>query len=384
MEDHDREHHAQEERDQMIIGVPAETKAQEARVALTPAGAHQLVGHGHEVRVQAGAGLGSRIPDEEYAAAGARVVSPEEAWAAELVLKVKEPIPAEYRHLRADLTLFTYLHLAANEELTRVLLESGTTSLAYESVQTDTGALPLLAPMSEVAGRMAATVGAHALFSAHGGRGLLLAGVPGVRPARATVIGAGQAGGNAVQQLVGMGADVTVLDTSVEALHRMDELYGNRVRTVVSTPYEVAACVVDSDLVVGAVLIPGRRAPQVVTHAMVQQMKRGAVLVDIAVDQGGCFEDTRPTTHEDPTFEVGPAIFYCVANMPGAVAATSTAALTNSTLPYEVAVADKGWQRACADSAELNRGLTTSHGRLRNRDIIAEFPDLPAAAAVPT
>ncbi|WP_144790710.1 alanine dehydrogenase [Kocuria palustris] len=363
----------------MIIGVPAETKAQEDRVALTPAGVHQLVGHGHEVRVQEGAGLGSRIPDEEYAAAGASIVPVDQAWAAELVLKVKEPIPQEYGFLREDLTLFTYLHLAASRELTQALLESGTTSLAYESVQTERRTLPLLAPMSEVAGRMAATVGANALLSSHGGRGILMAGVPGVRPARATVIGAGQAGGSAVHQLVGMGADVTVLDTSIDALRRMDDLYGSRVRTIMSTPYEVENCVVDSDLVVGAVLIPGRKAPNVVTHEMVLKMKKGAVLVDIAVDQGGCFEDTRPTTHQDPTFEVGPAVFYCVANMPGAVPATSTAALTNATLPYVLRVADDGWKKACADSRELEHGLSTSHGKLRNADVIAEFPDLPAA-----
>lgn len=363
----------------MIIGVPAETKPQEDRVALTPAGVHQLVGHGHEVRVQEGAGLGSSIPDQEYADAGATLVSVEEAWAAELVLKVKEPIPSEYGFLRDDLTLFTYLHLAASRELTQALLDSGTTSLAYESVQSERGTLPLLAPMSEVAGRMAATVGANALLSSQGGRGLLLAGVPGVRPAQVTVIGAGQAGGNAVHQLVGMGADVTVLDTSIDALRHMDELYGNRVRTVVSTPYEVESSVVDADLVVGAVLIPGRKAPNVVTHDMVLKMKKGAVLVDIAVDQGGCFEDTHATTHDDPTFQVGPAIFYCVANMPGAVPATSTAALTNATLPYVLRVADSGWQKACSDFPELERGLSTSHGKLRNADVIAEFPDLPAA-----
>lgn len=363
----------------MIIGVPTETKPQEGRVALTPAGVHQLVGHGHEVRVQEGAGIGSSIPDQEYTDAGAVLVPVEETWAAELVLKVKEPIPSEYGFLRDDLTLFTYLHLAASRELTQALLDSGTTSLAYESVQSDRGALPLLAPMSEVAGRMAATVGANALLASQGGRGLLLAGVPGVRPAQATVIGAGQAGRNAVHQLVGMGADVTVLDTSIEALRAMDDLFGNRVRTVVSTPYEVENCVLEADLVVGAVLIPGRKAPNVVTHEMVLKMKKGAVLVDIAVDQGGCFEDTHATTHDDPTFQVGPAIFYCVANMPGAVPATSTAALTNATLPYVLRVAGSGWKKACSDSRELERSLSTSHGKLRNADVIAEFPDLPAA-----
>lgn len=362
----------------MIVGVPQETKNHEDRVAITPSGVHQLVGHGHQVIVERGAGLGSRIPDSEYIDAGARMVSVEEAWAAELVLKVKEPISSEYGYLRSDLVLFTYLHLAASEELTRALVESGTTAIAYENVETDDGALPLLAPMSEVAGRMSALVGSHLLLSTSGGRGLLVPGIPGVRPAVATVIGAGKAGSNALSQLVGLGADVTVLDLSVDALRRVDEQYGSRVRTVVSSPLEIEKCLLRSDLVIGAVLVPGRRAPKVVSHDLVERMMEGSVLVDIAVDQGGCFEDTRATSHDDPTFAVGPATFYCVANMPGAVPVTSTYGLTNATLPYALRLADSGREGACEDNAALGRGVVVAGGKIQHAAIAAEFPDLPA------
>lgn len=361
----------------MIVGIPTETKNHEDRVAITPAGVHQLVRHGHRVVVQEGAGSGSRIPDEEYTEAGAELGSAEQAWGAELVLKVKEPTPSEYQYLRSDLVLFTYLHLAASEELTRALVEAGTTAIAYENVQTDNGALPLLAPMSEVAGRMSALVGTHLLLSTSGGRGILMPGIPGVRPAVATVIGAGNAGSNALSQLVGLGADVTVLDLSIDALRRVDEQYGGRVRTVVSSPFEIERCVLKSDLVIGAVLVPGRRAPKVVQHSTVERMMEGSVLVDIAVDQGGCFEDTRATSHDDPTFTVGPATFYCVANMPGAAPVTATYGLTNATLPYALQLADSGWEAACADNVALGRGVLVAGGRIRHSAIAAEFPGVP-------
>lgn len=368
----------------MIIGVPAETKNHEDRVAITPAGAHQLARHGHDVVVQEGAGKGSRIPDDEYVAAGARIGTAGDAWGAELVLKVKEPTPAEYGYLRPDQVLFTYLHLAASEELTKALVEAGTTAIAYENVATDDGALPLLAPMSEVAGRMAALVGTHLLLSTSGGRGILMPGIPGVRPAVATVIGAGTAGSNALSQLVGLGADVTVLDLSVDALRRVDEQYGSRVRTVVSSPLEIERCVLRSDLVIGAVLVPGHRAPKVVERATVEKMMEGSVLVDIAVDQGGCFEGSRATSHDDPTFTVGPATFYCVANMPGAVPVTSTAGLTNATLPYAAQLADAGWQKACQDNTALGRGVLVSGGAIRHPAIASEFPNLLASPAGPS
>lgn len=363
----------------MLIGIPKETKNQEDRVAITPAGVHQLVSQGHDVVVEHGAGVGSRIPDQEYVDAGGRMVSVEEAWGAELVLKVKEPVASEYQFLRSDLVLFTYLHLAASEELTRALVEAGTTAIAYENVETDDGALPLLAPMSEVAGRMAALVGSHLLLATSGGRGLLVPGIPGVRPAVATVIGAGNAGSNALSQLVGLGADVTVLDLSIDALRRVDEQYGSKVRTVVSSPLEIEKCLLRSDLVIGAVLVPGRKAPKVVSHDLVERMLDGSVLVDIAVDQGGCFEDTRATSHDDPTYSVGPTTFYCVANMPGAVPVTSTSGLTNATLPYALQLADSGWEAACESNKALGRGVLVSGGKIQHAAIAAEFPELPAA-----
>ncbi|MDO4255411.1 MAG: alanine dehydrogenase [Kocuria sp.] len=363
----------------MRIGIPRETKNQEDRVAITPPGVHQLVLHGHDVVLEHGAGVGSRIPDAEYEQAGARMVPVEEAWGADMVLKVKEPTPAEYQYLRADMVLFTYLHLAASEELTRALVDAGTTALAYENVETDDGALPLLAPMSEVAGRMAALVGSHLLLSTSGGRGILMPGIPGVRPAVATVIGAGNAGSHALDQLVGLGAEVTVLDLSIPALRRVDEKYGGRVRTVVSSPYEIEKCVLRSDVVIGAVLIPGRKAPTVVPHDLVERMMEGSVVVDIAVDQGGCCEDTRATSHDAPTFRVGPTTFYCVANMPGAVPVTSTYGLTNATLPYATRLADAGWRKACAADAALRRGVVVAGGRVQHPAIAAEFPGLPVA-----
>jgi alanine dehydrogenase len=362
----------------MRIGVPAEIKNHEYRVAVTPAGVRELVQHGHTVTVQSGAGAGSAIPDADFVAAGAIMGDVDAAWANELVLKVKEPVAAEYGYLRPDLLLFTYLHLAADEALVDALLTAGTTAIAYETVQLPDRSLPLLAPMSEVAGRMAVLAGGYHLLGSQGGRGVLLAGVPGVRPAKVTVIGGGMAGINAVAQAVGLGADVTVLDLSLPRLRAIDDLYRGRVRTVASSAYEIERAVLEADLVIGAVLIPGAKAPTLVSHDLVTRMKPGSVLVDIAIDQGGCFEDSRPTTHDAPTFRVGDAIMYCVANMPGAAAGTSTPALTNATLPYALALADKGAERALAEDASLALGLSTVSGRIANASVAAAFPAKPA------
>ena len=363
----------------MRIGIPAEVKNNETRVAATPGGVHALVGEGHRVLVQAGAGLGSSFTDEDYSDAGADIVTDEDAWAAEMVLKVKEPTESEYGYLRADLTLFTYLHLAANEPLTRALVASGTTSIAYETVQLADGSLPLLAPMSEVAGRMATIVGSYHLMSRQGGRGVLTAGVPGVRPAKVAVLGAGVAGWGAIGQAAGMGADVTVLDLSLPRLRHIDDVFHGHAKTVASTPFEVERTVLEADLIIGAVLIPGARAPRLVSHDLVSRMKPGSVLVDIAIDQGGCFEDSRPTTHAEPTYRVESSVFYCVANMPGAVGNTSTIALTNATLPYALAIAAHGWDAASAADGALARGLAVSGGLIRNAPTAAAFPHLPAA-----
>ncbi len=363
----------------MRIGIPAEVKNNETRVAATPGGVHALVGEGHRVLVQAGAGLGSSFTDEDYSDAGADIVTDEDAWAAEMVLKVKEPTESEYGYLRADLTLFTYLHLAANEPLTRALVASGTTSIAYETVQLADGSLPLLAPMSEVAGRMATIVGSYHLMSSQGGRGVLTAGVPGVRPAKVAVLGAGVAGWGAIGQAAGMGADVTVLDLSLPRLRHIDDVFHGHAKTVASTPFEVERTVLEADLIIGAVLIPGARAPRLVSHDLVSRMKPGSVLVDIAIDQGGCFEDSRPTTHAEPTYRVESSVFYCVANMPGAVGNTSTIALTNATLPYALAIAAHGWDAASAADGALARGLAVSGGLIRNAPTAAAFPHLPAA-----
>jgi alanine dehydrogenase len=359
----------------MRIGIPAEVKNHEYRVAATPAGVRELVRHGHEVAVQSGACVGRSNPDGDDAAAGARLVDVAEAWSAELVLKVKEPVASEYGYLRDDLTLFTYLHLAADEHLVDALLAAGTTAIAYETVQLPDRSLPLLAPMSEVAGRLSVLTGGYHLLGSQGGRGVLLAGVPGVRPAKVAVIGGGIAGSNAVAQAVGLGADVTVLDISIPRLRQLDDLYRGAVRTVASSAYEIERTVLDADLVIGAVLIPGAKAPHLVSHEIVERMKTGSVLVDIAIDQGGCFEDSHPTTHDDPTFRVGPTIFSCVANMPGAAAGTSTPALTNATLPYALALADKGWEGALAADPALALGLNTLRGGIANAGVAAAFPD---------
>ncbi|MFD0202048.1 MULTISPECIES: alanine dehydrogenase [Saccharothrix] len=352
----------------MRIAVPREIKNHEYRVALTPAGAHELTQRGHDVVVETGAGLGSAITDEEYLAAGAKVLATaDDVWAeGDLVLKVKEPIAEEYPRLRKGQVLFTYLHLAADRPLTRALLDSGTTAIAYETVQTANGALPLLAPMSEVAGRLAPQVGAFSLMKPSGGRGVLPGGVPGVHPARVVVIGGGVAGLNAAAIAVGMGADVQVLDTNVDRLRHIDALYQGRLRTVTSNRYAVEQAVREADLVIGAVLVPGAKAPKLVSNELVADMKPGAVLVDIAIDQGGCFADSRPTTHAEPTYQVHDTVFYCVANMPGAVPRTSTYALTNVTLPYAVALADQGWEAALRADASLAPGLNAHEGLLTN------------------
>jgi alanine dehydrogenase len=354
----------------MKIGVPSEVKNHEYRVAATPAGVHELVRHGHEVYVQRDAGLGSHLSDEEYLGAGAKILdSADEVWGqAEMILKVKEPIAEEYHRMRPGQVLFTYLHLAAGRECTAALLERQVTAIAYETVQVG-NTLPLLAPMSEVAGRLAPQVGAYNLMRFNGGRGVLPGGVPGVAPAKVVVIGAGVSGLNAAQIAVGMGADVTVLDLNVDRLRFIDAIYQGRMKTLVSTSYAIEREVLEADLVIGAVLIPGAKAPTLVSNELVSRMKKGSVLVDIAIDQGGCFEDSRPTTHAEPTYRVHDSIFYCVANMPGSVAHTSTYALTNATLPYAVKLADLGWRSALQRDASLAPGLNTHAGRLTNEQV---------------
>jgi alanine dehydrogenase len=363
----------------MRVGVPTEIKNNEYRVAITPAGVAELTRRGHEVLIQAGAGDGSAISDRDFKAAGAQVVdSADEVWAeADLLLKVKEPIEAEYGRMRKGQTLFTYLHLAASKPCTDALMASGTTSIAYETVQTASPdgsvALPLLAPMSEVAGRLAAQVGAYHLMRSHGGRGVLMGGVPGVAPANVVVIGGGMAGDNAAAVAKGMGARVTVFDLNINTLRKIDAEYGGSIETRYSSTLELEEAVKQADLVIGAVLVPGAKAPKLVTNSMVAHMKSGAVLVDIAIDQGGCFEDSRPTTHDDPTFNVHDTVFYCVANMPGAVPRTSTFALTNATMPYVLKLADKGWQAACAADPALAKGLSTHEGALLSEQVATDL-----------
>jgi len=352
----------------MLIGVPTEVKSNESRVAVTPSGAHELVGHGHRVLVQRGAGEGSGFSDAEYEVAGAELGgSAADVWgAAELLLKVKEPVSSEYGFLREDQVLFTYLHLAADRPLTEALLGSGTTAIAYETVQLPDRSLPLLAPMSEIAGRLSVQAGGEQLMRPHGGRGVLLGGVTGTPRGKVVILGGGVAGENAATIAVGMQADVTVFDISLPKLKALDARFGGRVQTLRSSPYEIAARLRDADLVIGSVLIPGAAAPKLVTDAMVADMRAGSVLVDIAIDQGGCFEGSRPTTYDEPTFAVHGSRFYCVANMPGAVPQTSTIALTNATLPYVLALADKGWEAATAADPALRSGVNVAAGRLRN------------------
>jgi len=353
------------------IGVPKEVKNNEYRVAITPIGVHELVAHGHQVVIEQGAGLGSSIPDEEYVAAGATIVpEADDVWGgADVVLKVKEPVEQEYHRLREDLTLFTYLHLAADKPLTDELLTKKVTGIAYETVQLPSGALPLLYPMSEVAGCLAPQVGAYSLMRAQGGRGVLMGGVGGVANAKVVIIGAGVSGQNAANIALGMGADVTLLDTDLDKLRMSFWRYNNRVHGLASSKLAIEEQVKQADLVIGAVLIPGAAAPKLVSNELVAQMKPGSVLVDIAIDQGGCFEDSHPTTHADPTYRVHESTFYCVANMPGAVPNTSTYALTNATLPYVVALADKGWRDACVSDRSLALGLNTYAGQLTNAPV---------------
>jgi alanine dehydrogenase len=353
------------------IAVPSEIKKHEYRVALTPAGVHELTRRGHDVFVETGAGLGSSITDEEYLAAGAKVLTTaEETWAeGDLVLKVKEPIAEEYPRLRAGQVLFTYLHIAADRPLTDALLASGTTAIAYETVQTANGALPLLAPMSEVAGRLAPQVGAYALMKPSGGRGVLPGGIPGVHPARVVVIGGGVAGLNAARVALGLGSDVEILDTNVDRLRQIDNDFGGRIRTVTSNALSVEQAVLEADMVIGAVLVPGAKAPKLVSNELVSRMKPGSVLVDIAIDQGGCFADSRPTTHDEPTYQVHDSVFYCVANMPGAVPRTSTYGLTNVTLPFAVQLAELGWKSALKANPSLAKGLNVHAGQLTNEPV---------------
>ena len=350
----------------MLVGVPKEIKVHESRVALTPEGVFEFVRFGHQVVVEAGAGLGSAITDSDFIAAGAKIESDvAKIWTtADLIMKVKEPIASEYPLLRSGQILFTYLHLAASKECTDALLKSGTTAIAYETVEIN-GTLPLLAPMSEVAGRLSVQVGAYALQKPNGGRGVLLAGVPGVAPGKVVVIGGGVAGLNAAVIAMGMGADVTVLDRSLPRLAFIDSLYNGRIKTLASTMHSIDREIKEADLVIGAVLVHGAKAPKLVTNAQVSQMKPGSVLVDIAIDQGGCFEDSKPTTHAEPTFKIHNSIFYCVANMPGAVPVASTYALTNATLAYALSIANKGWEKAIAEDPALDRGLNVHAGKVR-------------------
>ncbi|MEV6650740.1 alanine dehydrogenase [Streptomyces sp. NPDC051219] len=350
----------------MKVGIPREVKNNEFRVAITPAGVHELVRNGHQVFVEQNAGVGSSITDVEYVSAGAQILgTADEVWAtADLVLKVKEPIAEEYHRLRKDQTLFTYLHLAASRECTDALLESGTTAIAYETVETAGRALPLLAPMSEVAGRIAPQVGAYHLMRSVGGRGVLPGGVPGTQASKAVVIGGGVSGWNAAQIAIGMGFHVTLLDRDINKLREADKIFGTKIQTIMSNAFELEKAVLEADLVIGAVLIPGAKAPKLVTNELVSRMKPGSVLVDIAIDQGGCFEDSRPTTHAEPTFQVHNSVFYCVANMPGAVPNTSTYALTNATLPYIVSLANNGWVEALRRDPALAKGLNTHEGQV--------------------
>ena len=362
----------------MRVGVPTEVKGQEYRVAITPAGVNEFTSHGHQVLIQSGAGLGSSITDDAYTAAGATIVDGADAvWGdAELILKVKEPIAEEFDRMRSDQVLFTYLHLAANRACTQALLDHGVTGIAYETVQLPDRSLPLLAPMSEVAGRIAPQVGAYHLMRAGGGRGVLMGGVSGVYAAKVVVIGAGVAGMNAAAIALGMHAEVLIMDTNIERLRGADRVYRGHLQTVASNAYEIERAVLDADLVIGAVLVPGAKAPTLISNELVSRMQPGSVLVDIAIDQGGCFADSRPTTHAEPTFTVHDSVFYCVANMPGGVPNTSTFALTNVTLPYAISLADKGWRDALTDDPALAHGLNTHAGRLTHPSVAAAH-DLP-------
>ncbi|MBV9592845.1 MAG: alanine dehydrogenase [Actinobacteria bacterium] len=355
----------------MKVGIPREVKNHEYRVAITPSGVHELVRNGHEVFVEQDAGVGSSIPNDDYVAAGAKILgTAEDVWqAGDMILKVKEPIAEEYHRIRKDQVLFTYLHLAADRACTDALMEAGAVGIAYETVQLADGSLPLLAPMSEVTGRLAPQVGSYHLMRQGGGRGVLMGGVPGVYAAKVVVIGAGVSGQNAAAIALGMQAEVLLLDRNVARLRQMDAIYQGHCQTIASNAYEVERAVLDADLVIGAVLVPGAKAPKIISNELVSRMKPGSVLVDISIDQGGCFEDSRPTTHANPTYPVHDSLFYCVANMPGAVPHTSTYALTNVTLTYAIELANHGWRAALQADPALALGLNTYAGTLTNAPV---------------
>ena len=349
----------------MIIGVPKEIKNNENRVALTPAGVVSYVQAGHKVLIETNAGIGSGFTNEEYIAAGAVIIEDAgDVWTqADMIMKVKEPLENEYKYFREGLILFTYLHLVADPELAKELLEKGVTGVAYETVQVGR-ALPLLAPMSEVAGRMATQIGAHYLQTTYGGKGILLSGVPGVERGKVTIVGGGNVGTNAAKMAIGLGADVTILDINADRLRQLDDIFGHSIQTLMSSPYNIAKCVAESDLVIGAVLIPGAKAPKLVTEEMIKTMKPGSVVVDPAIDQGGSIETSIATTHDNPTFVKHDVVHYCVANMPGAVARTSTMALTNATVPYGIQIANKGIAKAIIENPALKLGINTAHGEV--------------------
>lgn len=359
----------------MLVGIPKELKNHEYRVAITPSGVSELVNHKHKVWIEKDAGLGSQITNAQFQQAGAEIIeSVDQIWnESDLILKVKEPIEIEYKRLKKDKILFTYLHLAASLPCTQALIDSGSSAIAYETVEDKSGSLPLLAPMSEVAGRLATQVGANALLKPNDGSGMLLGGVPGVAPARVVVIGGGTAGLNAAIIAIGMGAEVTLLDRDLQRLKDIDLWFDGRIRTLYSTAYEIEKSVLEADLVIGSVLIRGTKAPKLVSNEFVSRMKPNSVLVDIAIDQGGCFEDSRPTTHQSPTFKVHNSIFYCVANMPGAVPQTSTFALTNATLPYVLKLADSGLIKALSADPGLAKGLNVHQGKITYKPVSEEF-----------
>jgi len=364
------------------IGVPREIKNNENRVAMTPAGVVTLTNAGHEVFVETNAGTGSSFTDAQYKEAGARIVlSAKEAWSQQMVMKVKEPLPEEYEYFFDGLILFTYLHLAPEPELTKALVKKNVIAIAYETVQAPNGSLPLLTPMSEVAGRMASQIGAQFLESSHGGKGILLGGIPGVRRGRVTVIGGGVVGTNAAKIAMGLGADVTIIDLNPERLRQLDDIFGSDINTLMSNPLNLQESLAESDLVIGAVLIPGAKAPKLVTEDMVKSMKEGSVIVDVAIDQGGIFETTdRITTHDNPTYERHGVLHYAVANMPGAVPRTSTIGLTNVTVPYALQLANKGYKKACQENESLFKGINTLEGYVTYR-AVAEAQGLEYADA---
>ncbi|MGN8159058.1 alanine dehydrogenase [Salinisphaera sp. RV14] len=359
----------------MQVGVPKEIKPAEARVGLTPAGARELIGHGHRVFIETGAGAAAGFTDDAYTAQGAEILDSAEAVfeTADMVVKVKEPQPVEYRRLRENQILFTYLHLAPDVEQTRGLMDAGCIAIAYETVTGVHGGLPLLSPMSEVAGRLSVQAGAAALENVAGGAGVLLGGVPGVPPAKVTVVGGGVVGTNALRMATGLGADVTVLDKSIDRLRELDDAYGNRLTTLYSNTDNLERAVTEADLVIGAVLLPGAAAPKLVTREMIAGMRPGSAVVDVAIDQGGCFETSRPTSHAEPTYTVDDVVHYCVTNMPGCVARTSTFALTNATLPYVLQLADKGYKQALTDNPHLAAGLNVHRGVVTHKAVAANL-----------